>query len=65
MTQVMSPLRALGGFAVATGVVLLVVSRRQRRSATPFVSQRVVDRDEREAQVTWDLYGISRDRAPS
>jgi hypothetical protein len=61
----MSPLRALGGFAVATGVVLLVVSRRQRRCARPFVSQRIIDRDEREALVTWDLYGISRDRAPS
>lgn len=61
----MSPLRALGGFAVATGIVLLVVSRRERRSASRFVSQRVVDRDEREAVVTWDVYGITRDRAPS
>jgi hypothetical protein len=61
----MSPLRALGGFAVATGIVLLVVSRRERRSARRFVSQRVADRDEREAVVAWDVYGITRDRAPS
>lgn len=61
----MSPLRTLGGFAVATGVVLLVISRRERRSPRRFVSQRVVDRDEREALVTWDVYEITRDRAPS
>ena len=61
----MSPLRALGGVAVATGVVLLVISPRHRRYARRYTSQRVIDRDEREAVETWDVYAISRDLAPS